>query len=131
VASLRGRVVAIRSVTTGDTVGYDASWRANHRSHIATISIGYADGFPRSSPADGSATPRVLEINGKLAAVVGRVTMDMCMAVVEHDVAIGDVATVFGGLVTLDRQAAAAGTISYELLTRLGPRLARRYVRST
>jgi alanine racemase len=69
-------------------------------------------------------------VNGRLAPVVGRVTMDMCMAVVEHDVAIGDVATLFGGLVTLDQQASAAGTISYELLTRLGPRLARRYVRS-
>jgi alanine racemase len=115
----------------GDTVGYEASWHADHRCHIATVSVGYADGFPRSSPAGGSATPRVLEINGKLALVAGRVTMDMCMAVVEHDVAVGDVATVFGGLVTLDRQAAAAGTISYELLTRLGPRLVRRYVRST
>jgi alanine racemase len=61
--------------------------------------------------------------------VVGRVTMDMCMAVVEPDVAIGDVATVFGGLVTLDRQASAAGTISYELLTRLGSRVPRRYER--
>ena len=53
--------------------------------------------------------------------------MDMCMAVVESDVTIGDVATVFGGLVSLDQQAKAAGTISYELLTRLGPRLLRRY----
>jgi alanine racemase len=55
--------------------------------------------------------------------------MDMCMAAVDPDVAIGDVATVFGGLVTLDRQASAAGTISYELLTRLGSRVSRRYER--
>jgi alanine racemase len=130
VAALRGRVVAMRSVTVGDTVGYGASWRADHRCIIATVSVGYADGFPRSVPSDGSAPPRAVEVNGKLAPVVGRVTMDMCMAVVEPDVVIGDVATVFGGLVTLDRQASAAGTISYELLTRLGPRLARRYVRS-
>jgi alanine racemase len=130
VAALRGRVVAVRSIATGDTVGYGGSWRAERRSIIATIAVGYADGFPRSSPGPGSAAPRVLEVNGRLAPVVGRVTMDMCMALVDHDVAIGDVATVFGGLVTLDQQASAAGTISYELLTRLGPRLARRYVRS-
>jgi alanine racemase len=55
--------------------------------------------------------------------------MDMCMLVAEEDVAIGDVATIFGGLVTLDRQASAAGTISYELLTRLGSRVPRRYER--
>jgi alanine racemase len=48
---------------------------------------------------------------------------------VDHDVSIGDVATVFGGLVTLDRQASAAGTISYELLTRLNARVPRRYER--
>ena len=53
--------------------------------------------------------------------------MDMCMAVVGDDVAVGNVATVFGGLISLDQQAAAAGTISYELLTRLGGRIVRRY----
>jgi alanine racemase len=57
--------------------------------------------------------------------------MDMCMVAVDGDVAVGDVATVFGGLVGLDRQAEAAGTISYELLTRLGPRVVRRYGRVT
>ncbi|MEO8090050.1 MAG: alanine racemase C-terminal domain-containing protein, partial [Gemmatimonadales bacterium] len=74
---------------------------------------------------------RQLELNGKLAPVVGRVTMDMCMAAVGEDVAVGDVATVFGGLISLDQQAEAAGTISYELLTRLGPRIARCYRRSS
>jgi alanine racemase len=131
VAALRGRVVAIRSIAARDTVGYGASWRADRRCVIATISVGYADGFPRAAPVGGSAAARVVEVEGKLASVVGRVTMDMCMAVVEHDVAIGDVATVFGGLVTLDRQASAAGTISYELLTRLGSRVPRRYERPT
>jgi alanine racemase len=69
-------------------------------------------------------------LRGKLVPVVGLVTMDMCMVVAEQDVAIGDVATVYGGMISLDRQAEAAGTISYELLTRLGPRVARRYLRS-
>jgi alanine racemase len=52
------------------------------------------------------------------------------MAAVEEKVTLGDVATVFGGLISLDQQAEAAGTISYELLTRLGPRIARRYGRA-
>jgi alanine racemase len=130
VAALRGRVVATRSIAAGDTVGYGASWRADRRTVIATIAVGYADGFPRSPPPGGSTAPRMVEVAGSLAPVVGRVTMDMCMAALEHDVAIGEVATIFGGLVTLDRQAAAAGTISYELLTRLGSRVVRRYERS-
>jgi alanine racemase len=128
VAALRARVVALRSIAAGDTVGYGASWRAERRSVIATIALGYADGFPRSAPSN--AAPRVVELNGSIVPLVGRVTMDMCMVSVEHDVTIGDIATVFGGLVTLDRQADAAGTISYELLIRLGSRVPRRYERS-
>jgi alanine racemase len=57
--------------------------------------------------------------------------MDMCMVVGEHDISVGDVATVYGGMISIDRQAEAAGTISYELLTRLGPRVERRYQRPT
>jgi alanine racemase len=59
--------------------------------------------------------------------LVGRVTMDMCMVAVGDEVSPGDIATVFGGMISLDQQAADAGTISYELLTRLGPRVTRRY----
>jgi alanine racemase len=57
--------------------------------------------------------------------------MDMCMALVEPSVRIGDVGTVYGGLVSIDEQAENAGTISYELLTRLGPRVVRRYTGQT
>ena len=128
VASLRARVVAVRSITAGDTVGYGATWQARQAARVATVGLGYADGFPRASPAWGpDPSPRQLELNGRLVPIVGRVTMDMCMAAVGEEVAVGDVATVFGGLISLDQQAEAAGTISYELLTRLGPRLARRY----
>jgi alanine racemase len=128
-AALRGRVVAMRSISAGDTVGYGASWRAERSCRIATIAVGYADGFPRSA-ASNAAVPRVIELDGAIVPVVGRVTMDMCMALVGHDVSLSQIATVFGGLVSLDRQAAAAGTISYELLTRLGSRVPRRYERS-
>jgi alanine racemase len=130
VAALRTRVIAMRSVVAGDTVGYGGGWQAHQPGTIATLGVGYADGLPRSGGMS-AAPAREIEINGRLAPVVGRVTMDMCMALVDQNVAIGDVATVFGGLVSLDRQAAAAGTISYELLTRMGSRIPRRYARST
>ncbi|HEV8176836.1 MAG TPA: alanine racemase [Gemmatimonadales bacterium] len=130
VAALRARVVAVRSIEAGDTVGYGATWQAQRPVRVATVGLGYADGFPRASPAAGpDPSPRQLELNGRLTSIVGRVTMDMCMAAVGQEVAVGDVATVFGGLISLDQQAEAAGTISYELLTRLGPRIARRYGR--
>ena len=130
VAALRARVVAIRSIAAGDTVGYGATWRAERPTRVATVGVGYADGFPRASPPGGpERSLRQIELNGRLVPVVGRVTMDMCMAAVGENVALGDVATVFGGLISLDQQAEAAGTISYELLTRLGPRVARRYGR--
>ena len=128
VAALRARVVAVRSLTAGDSVGYGATWRADRPVTVATISLGYADGLPRGTPAVGRERhQRAVELNGKLAQLVGRVTMDMCMVSVDGGVALGDVATVFGGLISLDEQAHAAGTLSYELLTRLGPRVTRRY----
>jgi alanine racemase len=126
VAALRARVVAIRSISAGDTVGYGAFWQADHRSVIATIGVGYADGLPRS-PGNGDRAGREIELKGRPAPVVGRVTMDMCMAAVTDDIAVGDVATIYGGLISIDRQAESAGTVSYELLTRLGPRIPRCY----
>jgi alanine racemase len=125
VAALRGRVVAIRTIEAGDTVGYGGIWRADGKCVIATIAVGYADGFPRSA-ADGR-TPRQVELNGELVPIVGRVTMDMCMVKVDQHVRIGDVATIFGGLVSIDQQAETCGTLSYEVLTRLGGRVPRRY----
>ena len=128
VAALRARVVAVRELAAGDTVGYGATWKAERPVRVATVSLGYADGFPRGSPPSGpERLLRQIELNNRVAPVVGRVTMDMCMVSVDEEVAPGDVATVFGGMISLDEQAAAAGTISYELLTRLGPRVARRY----
>jgi alanine racemase len=126
VAALRARVVALRSIAAGDPVGYNAFWLADRRTTIATIGLGYADGLPRS-PAREKGVEREIELRGRVAPIVGRVTMDLCMAAVTDEVALGDVATIYGGLVSLDRQAEDAGTVSYELLIRLGPRLPRCY----
>lgn len=127
VATLRARVVAVRRIGAGATVSYGATWRAPRPTTIATLAIGYADGFLRSA-RDGAAAARWIELNGALVPVVGRVTMDMTMVDVgDAQPAPGDVATVYGGRVSLDQQAAAAGTIAYELLTALGARVPRRY----
>ncbi len=122
VAALRGRVVAIRRVAAGETVGYGASWRASAPATIATVAAGYADGVPRRLGNRGTA-----ELNGCRVPIRGSVTMDMTMLETGEDVALGDVATFYGGLVSLDEQAGAAETLSYELLTALGARLERRY----
>jgi alanine racemase len=123
VASLRSRVVALRRLRPGDTVSYRAEAEVEVDTTIASVGIGYGDGLPRSLGSRG-----LVEINGAIVPIVGRVTMDVVMVDVEDTpVAIGDEAILFGGLVSLDDQAALAGTISYELLTLLTPRVVRRY----
>jgi alanine racemase len=123
VARLCARVIALRRLRRGDTVSYGAEARVEADTTIATLSIGYGDGVPRALGSRGR-----IELNGAIVPIVGRVTMDMIMVDVRDiPVALGDVATLFGGRVTLDRQAALAGTVSYELLTLLTPRIARRY----
>ncbi len=126
VARLRARVIAVRELAAGDTVSYGATWRATGTVTIATLGLGYADGFLRAAEVSGQRR-RAVELGGREVPVVGRVTLDMTMVAADGPVAIGDVATVFGGSVSLDSQAAAAGTIAYELLTALGPRVPRVY----
>lgn len=124
VAALRARVVAVRSVPAGTTVSYHESWTASAPTTLATLAIGYADGVSRAQSNRGQ-----VELLDHLVPIVGRVTMDHVMVDVgDLPVRRGDVATLWGGHVSLDMAAAAAGTISYELLTALGPRLPRRYL---
>ena len=123
VVKLRARVVAVRRVQPGDTVSYGATWTAPAETLIATLGIGYADGIPRSLGNSG-----MVELRGKVVPIVGRVTMDFTMVACDGPCEVGDIATVYGGLVSLDQQAQRAGTISYELLTSIGARLPRCYV---
>jgi len=123
VAALRARVVATRRIRAGDSVSYGATWAADRPATIATLAIGYGDGLPRQLGNHGQ-----VEIGGAVHPMVGRMTMDLTMVNLgDHGTATGDVATVYGGLVSLDVQAIAAGTVSYELLASLLPRVARRY----
>jgi alanine racemase len=125
VAAVRARVVAVRRMAVGESVSYAGAWTASGPVTIATLAIGYADGLLRSLGNRGA-----VEIGGVRAPIRGRVTMDMTMIEAPASTAVGDVATLFGGMITLEEQAAAAGTIAYELLTAIGPRVRRRYGRS-
>jgi alanine racemase len=123
VAALRARVVATRRLVRGDTVSYGATWRADRVTTIASVAIGYGDGFPRRLGNVGR-----VEFDGAVFPIVGHVTMDLTMVDVgDARVVPGDVATLYGGIVSLDEQAAAAETIGYELLAALTSRVARRY----
>lgn len=128
VARLKARVLAVRTIPAGQTVSYGAAWRAPRDTRVATLALGYADGFPRCAEALAGRPPRLIELGDALAPVVGRVTMDMTMIDIGTMATTpGDVATIYGGRVSLDQQATAAGTISYELLTSLSARVPRCY----
>lgn len=128
VVSLRARVVEIRSIESGDTVSYDAIFTAKRNTRLATVSVGYADGYPR---ALGNAAR--VSIRGKLAPVAGVVTMDMTMVDVTDIICeVGDIVTLVGrdgpNLLTVESVTAAAGLSPYEMLTGLRSRIERRYV---
>ncbi len=125
VARFQARVVAVEQLVPGQTASYGATWRAKVATRVAVIAAGYGDGWLRSASGRG-----VAELNGKRVPVLGRITMDMTVVEARAGTRPDDIATIFGGLVTLDEQASLAGTISYELLTALAPRVARRYAGS-
>lgn len=126
VLSLRARAVQTKVVDAGQAVGYGLTWIADERTTIATLPIGYADGWPRSLSNAG----RVL-FRGAFYPIVGRVSMDSITVALPPDVAceVGDVFTLIGedgeGVITADDVAARAGTIGYEIVSRLSLRLPR------
>lgn len=128
VVSVRARIVEVRTVADGETVSYDATWRANGTRRIATVPVGYADGYRRNLSNRGSAL-----LAGQRIPVAGRVTMDMTMFdVTDTDAALGDLVTLLGrdggDVITVSEMAAAAELSAYEILTGLKLRLPRRYV---
>jgi alanine racemase len=128
VVSLRARVIDLRTIAAGETVSYGATYRAPTERRIATLGIGYADGYRRVLGNRASVL-----LHGRRARVVGVVTMDMTMVdVTDVQCEIGDSATLIGsdGADRIDVvEVAAWGEISpYEILTGLRGRLPRRYV---
>lgn len=131
VVELKARVIQVRRIDKGETVGYGAAFTATRASRIAILAVGYADGFLRSAAAaKGKAAAEVI-IAGKRCPVAGRVSMDVLAVDVtdlpEGAVRRGDFATLIGKSVSVDDLAAAMGTIGYEVLTHLGRRYYRIY----
>lgn len=140
VITLEGRIVQIRHVAKGDTISYGATHVASRGSRIATVSVGYADGFPRAGSGSGvplrdvNAAGACGYIGGKRVPLVGRVTMDLTMYdvtdVAEEALSDGWIEFI-GPNIPLDDVARAAGTIGYEILTGLGSRYHRRFIGET
>jgi alanine racemase len=131
VVELKGRIVQVREVKRGDTVGYGGTFTAQRASRIAIVAVGYADGFLRSAAGDRNKPAAQVIVAGKRCPLAGRVSMDLiCVDVTDLPdgrARRGDFATLIGGDLGVDELAAALGTIGYEVLTRLGRRFHRVY----
>ena len=126
VMSLRTQVAQLKQIPAGHGVSYGLTWRADRPSTLALIPLGYADGIPRSSVG------AEVQISGQRFTVVGRIAMDQFVVdVTDGDVASGDEVVIFGsgddGEPTAADWAMWADTIAYEIVTRIGPRVRRRY----
>lgn len=134
VVDLKVRIVQVRHVAAGESVGYDAEWVAPRASRIATIATGYADGILRSGGAPNGKRGGEAMVAGRPCPFVGRVSMDLIALDVtdlpEGSARRGDLVTLIGDGLDIDTMAERLGTISYEVLTRLGHRYARIYRRA-
>ncbi|WP_188755632.1 alanine racemase [Microbacterium album] len=128
--TLRARVAAVRRVPGGHGVSYGYVHRTEDDSTLALVPLGYADGVPRQASAAGP-----VSIAGERFRLAGRVAMDQFVVDVgDHPVSVGDEVVLFGdpaaGAPSATEWAEAAGTINYEIVTRIGPRVPRVPVRS-
>lgn len=126
VVELTGRILQLRTIARDDTIGYDATWTAKRPSRIAVVALGYADGLLRAGSGTDERAGGAAIVAGKRCPIVGRISMDLVSVDVtelaDGTVHRGDQATLIGGAIGIDDVAASAGTIGYEILTRLGLR---------
>ena len=122
---LCARIIYIKMLRAGESVGYGRQFIAKRKTRIATIPIGYADGYIRAY-AKGS-----VEVCGKRAPIAGRICMDQCMIDITDipEAKLGDVVTLFGSdTLTADEVARWANTINYEVISLVSEHLSRVYV---
>jgi alanine racemase len=121
VMTLTSRIIAVQQLRAGDTVGYGGLFKAERDTRIGVVACGYADGYPRHAP---SATP--VRVGDAMTGTVGRVSMDMlCVDLTALPQAnVGSPVTLWGEGNPVDHVAMAAGTVGYELLCALAPRVA-------
>jgi alanine racemase len=125
VVSLTGKIVQIHKVDTGNSVGYGAEWRAARPSRIATVAVGYADGYLRALQ-----NRSFVVLAGARLPVIGRISMDLITIDITDAglaVAPGIEVELLGDAMPIDELGERAHTIGYELLTQLGKRYHRRY----
>jgi len=132
VVGLTSRILQLRDVEAGTQVGYNGRWTAQRRSRLATICLGYADGYPRNASGTDASPGGSAIVDGVVCPFVGTVSMDLVILDVTDvpaaSVTRGDPVALIGGPLDLDVVGAGAKTIGYEILTSLGRRHARRYV---
>ena len=131
VVSLDVAIQQTRWIETGQTVGYNAQWTAPRRTHLATLLAGYADGLPRTAGATNDLAGAEVVIAGRRCPLVGRMSMDLCVADVtdmpEGDARAGAYAQFLGDEIGVDELGQRSRTIGYHILTSLGSRYRRAY----
>jgi alanine racemase len=117
---LRSRLIATQAIRTGRTIGYGAQYVAERDIKVGVVACGYADGYPRVAP---NGTP--VSVAGVRVPTVGRVSMDMlCVDLAAvPDADAGAEVELWGAQIPIDEVAAAAGTVGYELMCALAPRV--------
>jgi len=124
ITTLKTSISQVKKVLAGETISYSRSGKLLKDGKIATVRIGYADGYLR---AFGNGVGKML-VKGKLVPTVGNITMDMCMLDVSAvDVREGDEVIVFDGQLRIEELAKQIGTIPYEILTNVSQRVKRVY----
>lgn len=125
VVQLQARILQVRTIDRGETVGYGAAFRAPGPVRVATVAIGYADGLLRALGNRGCAF-----LDGGALPIIGRVSMDLVTldATAAPGAAVGRMVEIIGPSRPVDLVAGEAGTIGYEVLTRLGRRFRRDYL---
>jgi len=125
VMTLKAAIIGLRHIQSGEAVGYGQIWHAQRDSVIATVAIGYGDGYPRHAPCG---TP--VYIHGQLVPLVGRVSMDMITIDVTDLIQvpiIGDMVELWGANLSVTTVAEHVKTINYELVTRISTRVTKTY----
>lgn len=122
VMTLQSRLISVRPLVPGDTVGYGDTWRAEAPAVMGMVSVGYGDGYPRHA---GTGTP--VWVRGRRTRLLGRVSMDMLAVELTGipEAKAGDMVELWGPNISVDEVASHAGTISYELLTGVTARVPR------
>jgi alanine racemase len=131
VVDLKARIVQIRNIDRGETVGYGGTWTARRPTRLAIVAAGYADGYFRAASSNDGTRGADAIVAGKRCPIAGRISMDLtAVDVTELDknaVRRGHMVTLIGEGITVDELAHHFGTIGYEVLTSLGRRFARIY----